>query len=344
MFIPLSSQPQTRNSKARHVVMPKSKQTPGRLRLSLLIALVLTLISVLFYVVLSFFIATQVEYAPPLPVTQTPAVFGLAYRDVTFLSRTDHLKLRGWFIPGVLPDGQLTAQRTVIMVHGTGANRAAPLVLDLGCALARRGFAILAFDMRGMGQSAPAPLSEGYFEQRDVLGAVDFLRSGTFPYPALGRPQHIVAWGDSMGAATVLLAAAHEPAIEAVVSDSGFAALVPVIQSNPAYPAPLVPSVLLAIRLLYGVNFYASRPVDVVAQIAPRPLLFIQGTADAVVPPENATLLAQAASVAPDAHVQTWLVKGAGHIESYHVMGTAYLGRVVAFFTHAVGPEVSSLR
>jgi pimeloyl-ACP methyl ester carboxylesterase len=226
------------------------------------------------------------------------------------------------------------------MVHGTGSNRASPLVLSLSCALAQRGFAILAFDMRGMGQSAPAPLSEGYFEQRDVLGAVDFLRSGALPYPALGRPRGIAAWGDSMGAAAVMMAAAHEPAIRAVVSDSGFAALVPVLRSNPNnYPGMFLPSVLLAVRLLYGVDYYAARPVDVVAQIAPRPLFLIQGTFDIVVPPSNMEELAAAASAARGAHVQTWLVKRAGHIESFHLMGAVYLNRVVIFFTQALGPD-----
>ncbi len=286
------------------------------------------------------YVASRVEYSPPLPITQTPASFGLSYRDVTFYSRVDHIRLRGWFIPGVLPDGRLTAQRTVIMVHGTGSNRASPLLLSLGSQLARHGFAIFAFDMRGMGESASAPLSEGYFEQRDVLGAVDFLRSGVLPYPELGHPRAIAAWGDSMGASTVILATAQEHAIRAVVSDSGFAALVPILESNPLYPGVFLPSVLLAVRVLYGVDYYAVRPVDVVARIAPRPILFIQGAADTIVQPSNLKALADAAEV-PGAHVQTWLVKGARHIQSYKVMGTTYLDRVLAFFTQALTSEPS---
>ncbi len=303
--------------------------------------LVLSEILIFSYAGISLYIAMRAEYMPPLPITRTPAAFGLNYRDVTFYSRVDHLRLRGWFIPGVLPGGHLTAQRTLIMVHGTRSNRASPLLLNLGCALARRGFAILAFDMRGMGESAPAPLSEGYFEQRDVLGAVDFLRSGPLPYPALGRPRKIAAWGDSMGAAAVILAAAREPAIKAVVSDSGFAAIVPLLKSNAHIPGVFIPSVLLAVRILYGVDFYATRPVDVVVRIAPRPIFFIQGTADTVVPPSNLRILAAEATAAPHAHVQTWLVKGADHIQSFHVMGEVYVDRVVAFFTRALGPDTS---
>src|ERR1051326_970758 len=230
------------------------------------------------YMGISFLVATQVAYAQPKALTKTPADFGLSYRNVDFLSREDHLLIRGWFIPGVLPDGQLTAERTIIMLHGLHSNRAAleAGLLDLSAALARHGFAILAFDMRGHGQSAPAPLSMGSFAQRDVLGAVDFLRSGSLPYPELSRPRAIGGWGISMGGATMLLAAAHEPAIRGVVADSAFAAFVPLLEKTPVMPDVLIPSVAQAMRMLYGINYYAVRPVDVVASIAPRPLFFIQ--------------------------------------------------------------------
>lgn len=100
-----------------------------------------------------------------------------------------------------------------------------------------------------------------------------------------------------------------------------------------------LPSVLLAVQVLYGVNYYASRPVDVVARIAPRPLFFIQGSADSVVPPSNLKILATAAASAPYAHVLVWQVRGADHIESFKVMGEVYLNRVVAFFTQALGSD-----
>lgn len=244
-------------------------------------------------------------------------------------------------MPGVLPNGQLTTERTIIMVHGLHSNREALEggLLNLSAALVHKGFAILVFDFRGHGQSAPAPLSMGFFEQRDVLGAVDFLQSGHLPYPNLGRPKAIGGWGISMGGATMLLAAAQEPAIRGVVADSAYAAFVPLLERNDLMPAPIIPGVLLAMQMLYGINFNAVRPVDVVASIAPRPLFFIEGTSDGLVPPWNMNWLAAAARSAPDAHVQTWLVPGANHIQSYDVMGNVYVQRVAAFFTRVLGPE-----
>ena len=226
------------------------------------------------------------------------------------------------------------------MVHGLHSNREAldGGLLNLSAALVHKGFAILVFDFRGHGQSAPAPLSMGYFEQRDVLGAVDFLRSGSLPYPELGRPSAIGGWGISMGGATMLLAAAHEPAIRGVVADSAYAAFVPLLERNALMPGPIIPGVLFAMQTLYGINFDAVRPVDAVVKIAPRPLFFIEGTSDGLVPPWNMNLLAAAAESAPGSHVQTWLVHGANHIQSYDVMGNVYVQRVAAFFTNVLGP------
>jgi uncharacterized protein len=284
---------------------------------------------------------------PQKPLYATPASLGLQFKYVTFPSRVDQVQLKGWYIPGVLPNGHLTSQRTIIMVHGKGANRAdkSAGLLNLSGELARHGFAILAFDMRGTGESPPAPLSLGYFEQRDVLGAVDFLRSGPIPYPALGRTHIIGGWGVSMGAATLLMATAQEPAIRAVVSDSAYADIIPILEREVSkgghLPPSFTPGALIAANVLYGMDFYAVRPVDIVASIAPRPIFFIHGTSDTYVPTPNMNILATAARTAPDAKVQTWLVPGAGHAQSFNTEGAVYVARVVAYYNAALGPDTS---
>jgi fermentation-respiration switch protein FrsA (DUF1100 family) len=332
------------SSKANLVALNQKTYAKRRSKLCTLLVrslIVLSILSILYIGIIGF-VAARIAYAAPQPETRTPANYGLDYRDVTFSSRYDHVQLRGWFIPGVLSGGRLTVDRTIIMVHGLRSNRADPLVIGVAAALARHGFAVLALDLRGHGQSASAPLSLGYYEQRDVLGAVDFLRSGQLPYPQLGHPRIIGGWGDSMGGATMLLAAAREPAIRSIVTDSAFAALVPLLDRTATYPTIFIPSVLEAMQILYNANYYAVRPVDVVASIAPRPLFFIQGTKDSTVPAWNMDQLAHAAEHAPDAHVQTWLVPGAEHIQSFHLMGQVYVGRVVSFFNETLGPPVQA--
>ncbi len=156
----------------------KKPATAGR-RWRRLVAALLALAVLLTasYAAISIYIGTQIQVKPHLPIHATPASLGLQYKNVTFPSREDQVQLKGWFIPGVLPDGHLTTQRTIIMLHGQIANRAAQDsgLLNLSGDLARRGFAILAFDMRGNGESPEAPRSFGLFEQRDALGGCGFL-------------------------------------------------------------------------------------------------------------------------------------------------------------------------
>jgi pimeloyl-ACP methyl ester carboxylesterase len=298
------------------------------------------------YAGLSVYIATRLAYEAPKPLIGTPAAEGLDYRDITFPSREDHLQISGWFIPGHLPSGRLTTNRTIIMVHGSRQNRTDPAAgaLALSAQFARHGFAVLAFDMRGMGVSPPAPFSLGYFEQRDVLGAVDFLCSGLLPYPELGRTHAIGGWGISMGAATLLLAAAREPAIQAVVSDSAYAAISPILErevpKSASLPPLFTPGALLAAHALYGMDFYAVRPVDIVASIAPRPIFFLHGDGDDYMPPPNMGLLVDTARTASNAQVQSWLCPGVKHhAQCFHVEGAAYVTRLVTFFTAALGPD-----
>lgn len=230
------------------------------------------------------------QLCPPKKIfVKTPSDYGLSYQDIRFPSREDQLLLAGWFIPGVFPDGQLTTARAIIVVHGLDSSREAPEagLLDLSVELVKQGFAVLAFDTRGHGESAPARPSMGYFEQNDVLGAVDFLRSGPLPFSALGRPRAIGGYGISMGGAALLLATAREPAIRAAVTDCAFAAFVPLIAQATKLPHVLMPAIANVIALFFGINYHAIRPIDVVASIAPRPLFFIHASTDTIVPPGN---------------------------------------------------------
>lgn len=68
-------------------------------------------------------------------------------------------------------------------------------------------------------------------------------------------------------------------------------------------------------QVLYGVDYYHTRSVDVIASIAPRPIFLIHGADDntdhATTPPSDMYTLAAAALSGPHANVQTWLVPGA---------------------------------
>jgi uncharacterized protein len=342
---------QTPSTSAHTPIEDKSSNNGRIWRIVVTALLTLSVLLMVGYTGVSFYIATQMQIGTRMPLYATPASLGLQYKDVTFPSRYDNLQIKGWFIPGILPNGQLTSQRTILMVHGINNNRAdkGAGLLNLSSDLAHHGFAILAFDLRGYGESQAAPKSFGLYEQRDVLGAVDFLHTGPLPFPELGRTHSIAAWGDSLGGATVILAAANEPSIKAIVSDSAFSDFLARAERDiPAqgHISPMfTPGGLVVAQWLYGVDYYNIRPVDAIAKIAPRPILLIHGSADnkdhKTTPPAHMYILAAAALSTPNANVQTWMVPGARHVQSYHVEGQVYVDRIVAFYTAAFGPDTS---
>src|SRR6202022_2400009 len=309
--------------------------------------LILSGLLTLGYLGISSYIAEQLVYETPKPIVSTPANLGLRFASVTVPSRDDHISLKGWFIPGVLADGRLTIERMIIVVHGTRTNRESPgdHLLQLTGALAHNGLGVLSFDMRGMGERPAAPLSMGNLEQRDVLGAVDFLRTGPLPFPELGRPRLIGGLGISMGAATLLLAAAREPAIQAGGSDSAHAAAAPLLEREipkrsvalvGQIPGAFAPSALTMARILYGVDLFDARPVGSTARLPPRPLLLIHGAADDYVPVSNFQQLAAAARSPARARVTTWLVPKTSHAQAFKNTGAVYVARVTAFFDAAL--------
>jgi uncharacterized protein len=172
----------------------------------------------------------------------------------------------------------------------------------------------------------------GALEQNDVVSVVSY---------AVGRKDvdanRIGILGISMGGASAILAAAKDQRIRAVVDDSGFSDATRVIAAGfehfihlPAFPfAPITVAIADARA---GIDVTRVRPVDVIAEISPRPLLIIHEQGDLVVPPEN-SLRNFAAAQQPK---QLWLVPGSGHAEAQTIVQSEYQSRVTSFFAGAL--------
>src|SRR6266516_2457293 len=148
---------------------------------------------------------------PRQAVTDTPAKYHLAFREVSFTSR-DGVVLRGWFLPA----GQSTQSGrapVLVLSHGRGQSREE--VLQKLPLLHRHGFAVIDFDYRACGQSGGTYNTAGYKETWDLIAAADFAKQ----QPGVD-PGRVALVGNSQGAATALLAAASDPDVQAVVEDS----------------------------------------------------------------------------------------------------------------------------
>jgi pimeloyl-ACP methyl ester carboxylesterase len=290
----------------------------------LIIVLSVVAVLVIVFVGISAYLGYSMTRVERVPVTGSPADKGLAYEDVSFQSLYKNLTLRGWFLPAEGND------RVIIMVHGNGCNRNAEGsgALDIAGELVEHGFNVLMFDLHGSGESEGNTVSGGYYEKEDLEGAVAYVRERGF--------KKIGVLGFSLGAVTALLAAADDKEIDAVVADSAFADLNDIIDSEFAKrthaPKFFLHPILFMIKIMYGVDFTAIRPVAVVSQIAPRPIFFIHGEADDMIPVDHARRLLEV-SGNPDNVL--WIVPG-GHTSAYHDYPAEFIDRVTAFFDAAL--------
>ena len=175
-------------------------------------------------------------------------------------------------------------------------------------ALVDRGYNVLLFDFRAHGESGGVRYTLGAAEQRDVLGAVSFLKARGF---GLGRTGF---WAHSMGAAAVLLAAADLEPVRAIVADSSFARLGDLLGEElpraSGLPGFFNPPILFFARELFGVDTTVVNPVDVVAGLPPDSLFLIHAEADRLIPVDHAHRIAEAAGAAVH---DLWIFPGARH-------------------------------
>ena len=283
----------------------------------------LLVLLVLVYFGLGALIALEV--AKPVrrfDASKTAALQPLGLQEIHFPARGGDKQLAGWYVP------HAAGRHAVILVHGMSSSRTAEYrgqFSDLVGVMYRSGFAVLSLDLRGHGQSDDGRLSFSINEHRDVLGAYDYLRAQGY------GPRHIGALGISMGGASVLVAAAREPGIGAVVSDSAFAEISSVLhksfQRRTGMPTFLLTPAALWTRLLLGYDLLGARPVDEVAKLAPRPLLIIHGDADQTVPLRHAHDLK---SAYPSAEL--WIIPGGEHATSFSDHTAEYTALVSSFF------------
>jgi uncharacterized protein len=141
----------------------------------------------------------------PHPSIAGAATLGIrGARDVTFSAR-DGTRLAGWYVPA-------SNGGAIILMHGSHNTRAD--TVDHLHMLHRAGYAVLAFDARGHGQSEGQTNAAGWDGDDDIAGAVTFLRR----QPGID-PHRIAALGLSMGAEQALRASADGIPLGAVVAD-----------------------------------------------------------------------------------------------------------------------------
>ncbi len=256
----------------------------------------------------------------PTMLSRHPERTGIAgLREISFAAAGDP-PVAAWYAPG-------TNRAAVILVHGVGADRSA-LVAETRF-LADAGFAVLALDLPGQGASGGETFW-GVPERRAISAAVDWL--GQRPEV---DPRRIGAFGMSMGSYVLVQAAALDQRLRAVVLG---ACPHDVVEFNweatsrwgwlsqlPTYWA-----------LRAGGTPVDMLPKDIIASIAPRPIMILHGDLDGLIPVSTARLMFAAAHEPKELYI----VHGAHHADFSTTKQALpeYRSHLVDFFERSLVP------
>ena len=244
-------------------------------------------------------------------VNWTKAARAMPHEEIT-ISSYDGLKLVGYYYE-YAPNSPME-----IIFHGYKGNADR----DLSGGVLRchsLGRSALIVDQRAAGKSEGHVITFGIKERRDCASWVRYARE------RFGDDRKIIITGVSMGAATVVMAAADPelPKISSVVADCGYTSareIISLIIGKMGLPVRILyPFVRLGARIFGGFKLEEYSPI-VAASEARFPIIFIHGDADDFVPTEMSVKVEGVCSARSD----ILLVKGAAHGLAYPVDVSGY--------------------
>jgi dipeptidyl aminopeptidase/acylaminoacyl peptidase len=253
---------------------------------------------------------------------------GFPVEHITFQT-DDGLSLRGWFFPAV-------NSKAPAILYAPATSRDQRSGLSLVAPFHQAGYHVLLFSYRGHGSSDGDRFgfTYGAAESRDVDAAVRYLREER-------GIKKIGAIGHSAGAVSIILSAARNPDISAIVAASPFNSVEEIWETNrpSLFPKPLYELTMWLSEFRKGFSRHQVRAMDVIAMIAPRPLLLIHGSADKRITQEQALQLYSQA----EQPKRLWVIEGATH-HSVRQPGLDVLAQqILQFFDRAFQNQVNTL-
>lgn len=294
-----------------------------------------TLITVLIFLFaavmgISYYVTNSLIHPARKPVALTPLSVQLPYQSITFKSDVDHIPLKGWVMKPTKP-----THKWIVLSHGYTGNRLIWPTINHGKnglifmkMLVQHGYNVVTFDYRNSGESGGHQTTVGYYEQRDLDGAVDHVVK-------LDPKAQVALLGWSQGAATTLLSGSHSKAVKLVVADSSFANLRNYLTTNlphwshlPQYP--FTPVILdFWVPILSGLDTNKVSPIKAVQAINV-PILLVHSTADSAIPVTNSIDIYNKYKQTKDITLETF--PKAAHTESYILFPKNYETMLMQFF------------
>ncbi|MBI9045285.1 MAG: alpha/beta fold hydrolase [Anaerolineaceae bacterium] len=188
----------------------------------------------------------------------------IIFQPVSLFNEQDNIYLSGWYIPS-------NNQAAIILLHGFGGNR-----LDMRSraeVLARHGYGVLLYDLRGHGTSQGDIRAFGWEDVKDVHTALEFLSNREDV-----NADRIGILGFSIGGQIAIRATAEYEQIKAIIADDpGF-----VTVDDAPKPTNTKQRIMYLVSWIDGrcVSLWTGIPIppgvtDVMGDISPRPIMFI---------------------------------------------------------------------
>ncbi len=205
-----------------------------------------------------------------------------------------------------------------------------------------KGYTLILPDHRGSGESDGAYMGYGTHESKDTFLWVKYAKER---WPG----KHIFLIGVSMGAATVLMMSSKRGIrdVDGIIADCAYTTAWDEFsyQLKTSFHLPDFPVMQICnmyCKFICGYDFRDASPIKAVKK-AEVPILFIHGTADALVPPYmQEQLYEECGSGLPEEKRKEKFgvkVEGAIHARSYYTNPELYKRAVETFITHVLRPR-----
>jgi len=247
---------------------------------------------------------------------------GREYQPVTLNNEGEDIRLSGWYIPS-------ENRAAIILLHGYGSNRLT--MISRAEVLARHGYGVLLYDLRGHGESEGEVRAFGWQDLKDVKTALEFLSNCEEV-----DPNRIGILGFSIGGQIAIRAAADYEQIKAIIADDpGF------VTVDDAPPASNTnQKIMNFLSWIYGrsVSLWTGIPIppgvpEKIGGITPRPIMFIDtGLAD------GRGLVRHFYETA-DEPKELWEIPGTFHGGQFEARPLEYEERIIKFFNEALLKE-----
>lgn len=245
----------------------------------------------------------------------SPSELGLEYEDVQ-IKAFDGEILKGWLVrSNAEPVGN------VIYIHGTYTDKT--FGLERAKFLSEAGYNVLLVDLRFHGESGGRYCTYGYLEKFDISEWISFITK-RFP----GLP--VALFGVSLGGAIAIQTAGIDSRVCAIIAEGSFSNFFDLIYEYQKMKWGfaskfLTRKVIKKAEKVGGFKVEDVSPIEYVGKIS-CPIFYIHGKNDQTVKPWHSETLYRRSLKG-----ELLLVDGAGHLNSWEILGDKYREKIVEF-------------